>query len=179
MSVSGISSTNLFDFNSQSVQSRRQQFEQEFQQLGQDLQSGNLSATQLDFASLQQLGPQSNSTSSAQSNAPAGQEFNQLSKDLQAGNVPAAQQDFAKIQQDFQNHATQGHHHHHGGDGSGASGISQLLEQLGQDLQSGSLSSAQQAYNSLQQDFQRFAQNSGALTPTAAQSSPSALSVSV
>ncbi len=58
MSVAGISSSNLFDFNTQSVQNRKQQFQQEFQQLGQDLQSGNLSAAQTDFATIQQSGPQ-------------------------------------------------------------------------------------------------------------------------
>ena len=57
MSVSGISSSNLFDSN-QSVQNNMQKFRQEFQQLGQDLQSGNLSAAQSDFATLPQLSPQ-------------------------------------------------------------------------------------------------------------------------
>ena len=64
MSVSGISSSSLFDYNTQSVQNKMQQFQQEFQQLGQDLQSGNLSAAQSDFATLQQYAPQTNSTSS-------------------------------------------------------------------------------------------------------------------
>jgi hypothetical protein len=35
------------------------------------------------------------------------------------------------------------------------------MGQLGQSLQSGKLSSAQQAYSTLQQDLQQFAQNSG------------------
>ena len=61
MSASGISLSSLLDYNAQStqsVQSKKQQFEKEFQQLGTDLQSGNLSAAQSDFATLQQLGPQ-------------------------------------------------------------------------------------------------------------------------
>ena len=178
MSVAGISSTNLFDFNSQSVQNRKQQFQQEFQQLGQDLQSGNLSAAQTDFATLQQSGPQVSSSSSTQNTSPIAQDFKQLSQDIQSGNIPAAQQDYAKIQQDFQSQAggKHGHHHHQGGGGGGASAISQLLQELGQDLQTGSLSAAQQAYSTLQQDFQQFAQSSG-LFQSSTQSNPNTVSV--
>ena len=57
--------------------------------------------------------------------------------------------------------AKHAHHHHQGGGGGGASAISQLMQELGQDLQTGSLSAAQQAYSTLQQDFQQFAQSSG------------------
>src|SRR5713101_2688149 len=144
MSVAGILSSSLLssllDYKTQSTQSKKQQFEQEFQQLGADLQSGNLSAAQSDFATLQQLGPQANSTSSSQSSDPIAQEFSQLSKDLQSGNITAAQQDYATIQQDFQDLAAKGHHHHHqSGSDSATSEISQLLDQLGQALQSGNL----------------------------------------
>jgi len=68
----------------------------------QDLQSGNLSAAQSDFASLKNLGAQ-NSSATSQSNSPIAQAFKQLAKDLQSGNLSAAQQDFKTIQQDFQN----------------------------------------------------------------------------
>jgi outer membrane protein assembly factor BamD (BamD/ComL family) len=171
MSVSGISSSSFSNYNSQSIQSNMQQFRQEFQQLGEDLQSGNLSAAQTDFATLQQVGPQSNSTSSAQSNNPVAQAFNQLSQDLKSGNLLAAQQDYATIQQDFQSQSSQVHHHHHHGGGHGESAVSQLLQQLGQDLQSGNTSAAQQAYSTLMQDFPQLRQNSGA--GSAAQSSQS------
>lgn len=111
------------------------------------------------------------------------QAFNQLSQDLQSGNVAGAQQDYSTIQQDFQKQAAQGHHHHHGGGGgdSNSSAISQLLQQLGQALQSGNLSTAQQAYGTLQQDFQQYAQNSGSLTAagTAAATQPSSSLFSV
>ena len=66
MSVAGISSSNLFDIND-SRESVQSQMRQEFAQLGQDLQSGNLSAAQSDFATLTQLGPQSTSSSSSSS----------------------------------------------------------------------------------------------------------------
>jgi len=180
MSASAILSSSFSNYDNQTVQNRMQQFRQEFQQLGEDLQSGNLSAAQQDFATLQQLGPQGNSTtSSAQSSNPIAQAFNQLAQDLQSGNLSAAQQDYSNIQQDFQNQAQQAeghhHHHHHGGGEGEQSEISQLFSQLGQALQSGSLTSAQQAYNSLLQDFQQFGKSSG---QTSAQSNSSGISVS-
>jgi hypothetical protein len=162
MSVSGILSSAVFGIGANLFQNRMQKVQSEFQQLGKDLQSGNLSAAQTDFATLQQLGPQTTSSSSTQSTSTLTQDFNQLGADLKAGNTTAAQQDFAKIQQDFQSQATQAHHHHHhhnqGGSTDGSSEISQLFSQLGQALQSGSLSTAQQAYAALQQDFQQYAQ---------------------
>ena len=178
MPVAGISSSNLFDFTSQSVQNRKQQFQQELQQLGQDLQSGNLSAAQTDFATIQQSGPQISSTSSNQNTSPIAQDFKQLSQDIPSGDISAAQQDYAKIQQDFQSQSAgkHAHHHHQSGGGGGASAISQLMQELGQDLQTGSLSAAQQAYSTLQQDFQQFAQNTG-LFQSLLQSSPNTVSV--
>jgi hypothetical protein len=163
MSIAGILSSTLFNYSTQNIQNKVQDFRQEFQQLGQDLQSGNLSAARADFATLEQSAPQANSTSSSAGSNPITQEFNQLAHDLQSGNLPAAQQDYANIQQNFQNQAEQGrHHHHHGGaagGGSEASAINQILAQLGQDLQSGNLSAAQQAYSTLQQDFQQLQTN--------------------
>jgi len=53
MSIAGILSSSLFNSNSQAI-SPQQQFQKEFQQLSQDLKSGNLSAAQSDFATLQQ-----------------------------------------------------------------------------------------------------------------------------
>ena len=146
MSVSGISSSSLY--TSDSLQNTIQK---EFQQLGQDLQSDNLSAAQSDFATLQSLGPQSNSTSSSQSSNPLAQAFNQLEKDMQSGNLSAAQKDFKTIQQDFKNRAAQQQNDQASGSGSNA--VSQLFEKLGQELQSGNLSSAQQTFSSLQQEF--------------------------
>ncbi|MFZ0796495.1 MAG: hypothetical protein WCA13_19145 [Terriglobales bacterium] len=179
MSVSGISSTSLY--NNQSVENNFQQFQQVFQQLGKDLQSGNLSAAQAAFATLQQLQPQSNATSSASShsNNPIAQAFSQLSTDLQSGNLSAAQQDYTTIEQAFQTQAAQsqatgGHHHHHGGSSNGASEISQLLDQLGTALQSGDLSTAQSTLTTLQQDFQQLTQSTG---QTSSQSGSNSVSV--
>jgi outer membrane protein assembly factor BamD (BamD/ComL family) len=167
MSISGISSS-LSDLTTQNVQSMMQQMKQDFTKLGTDLTSGNLSAAQQDFVTLQQDSGQSatSSTSSTTSTSqdPIAQAFNQLSTDLKSGNLTAAQQDFSTIQQDLQSSAaqstaTQGtathHHHHHSSTASdsASSQISQLFTQLGQELQSGNVSTAQQTYATLQQDF--------------------------
>jgi outer membrane protein assembly factor BamD (BamD/ComL family) len=173
MSVSGISSSSLYD--TQTVQNNFQKAQQEFQQLGKDLQSGNLSAAQSDFTTLQNLLPQSTAaTTASQSGNPIAQAFAQLGKDLQSGNLSAAQSDFATIQQDFKNQASQGtqassgHHHHHGG---GSSEVSQLFDQLGQDLQSGDLSAAQQTFGALAQKFQQSAATNGLLSASATSAS--------
>lgn len=160
MSLSGISSSSLFSYENQNIQNQNQnkmqQFQQEFRQLGEDLQAGNLSAAQTDFATLQHMAPQGNSSSSG--NNPIQQAFNQLSQDLASGNLSAAQQDYSNIQQDFQSQVQQshGHRHHHGGGGGEMSQISQSFEQLGQALQSGNLSSAQQIYSTMTQEIQQF-----------------------
>jgi len=177
MSVAGISTSNLFNDSRRSIESEMQQ---EFAQLGQDLQSGNLSAAQTDFATLTQIGPGAGSSSpstSAASNNPIAQAFAQLSKDLQSGNLSAAQQDFATIQQDMQSNAVHagGHRHHRGAKDSGENAISGLFSQLGQALQSGDLTTAQQVYSTLQQDFQQMGQsNTGSVEVR-----PNAVSVNV
>jgi len=180
MSVAGILSSAVFSIGSQLLQSRKQQISQEFQQLGTDLQSGNLTAAQADFAALQKMQPQPPSSSSTPSSNPITQDFNQLAADLKAGITTAAQQDFTKLQQDYQSQGTQSHHHHHhhGGssNNSGGSKISQLFSQLGSALQSGNLSTAQQAYASMLQQFQQF-QQFGAAGVAASQTGASTLSV--
>lgn len=144
MSTSGITG---------SMSSQMQQIQQDFKQLGQDLQAGNLTAAQSDFTTLQNALPQISSapSSTSQSNSPIVQAFAQLSQDLQSGNLTAAQQDYSTIQQDFQSRSSQTHHHHrHHFGGSQNSQASQLFSQLGQELQSGNLSSAQSTFSSLQ-----------------------------
>jgi predicted helicase len=158
MSVSGISSSSLFDLlGTESAQSQKLQLEQEIQQLGKDLSAGNLSAAQADFATLQKDAPQATAAASSASNNPIAQAFQKLAQDLQSGNLSAAQQDFSTIQQDVQAQSGGGHHHHsHGQNSSGTqqNPIAQLFSELGQALQSGNLTAAQQAYTTLQQDFQ-------------------------
>jgi outer membrane protein assembly factor BamD (BamD/ComL family) len=170
----------LQDFRNQNVQSNAQQVQQAFQQLGQDLKAGNLSGAQSDFATLQQLQPQTNSTSPSQSDSPIAQAFSQLAQDLQSGNLSGAQQAYTTIQQDFQaqtppapSPAAQEHHHHHGGGGGDESAITESLSELSQALQSDNLSAAQQAYSTSQQDFQQFSGRSAQATVSAPVSSNS------
>jgi|HubBroStandDraft_1064217.scaffolds.fasta_scaffold00085_3 hypothetical protein len=173
MSVAGISG-NLFNFQSSSAPSSnpvnptiQQEFGQDFKQLGQDLQSGNVSAATADLAAIQKLEPQSptGGTAAWYTNSPQGQEFSQMSQALQSGNLAAAQQDYSQIQ--TQNHAAHeggGHHHHLHGEAGGANSLTQAIQALGQALQSGNLTSAQQAYATVQQDLPQFAQTSPAQT---------------
>ena len=161
MALSPILNMDPFTYGTNDVANKMQQIKSEFQQLGQDLQSGNLSAAQSDFATLTQLTPSLSSTSSTTSStnsSPIAQAFAQLAQDLQSGNLSAAQKDFATIQQDMQSAiAVHGQHHHHHRESTQASNqenpIQQTFAQLGQDLQSGNLSAAQQDFASLQQQF--------------------------
>ena len=188
MSISPILNMDPYSYGGTTVNSKIQQMQQEFQQLGEDLQSGNLSSAQSDFATLTQLDPNLVSTSSTASTAsttssassnPIEQAFTQLAQDLQSGNLSAAQQDYSTIQQDMQSAtATHTHHHHlHSGGSANSSQenpISQLFSQLGQDLQSGNLSAAQSDFTSLQQQFQQSAQNNLQVSPEVG---PNAVSV--
>jgi outer membrane protein assembly factor BamD (BamD/ComL family) len=133
--------------------------------LGKDLSAGNLSAAQSDFATLEKNSPQATSAASPQSSNPIAQAFQQLAKDLQSGNLSAAEQDFSTIQQDVQSQGGGHHRHSHAQDSSGTqqNPVAELFSELGQALQSGNLSAAQQAYTTLQQDFQQSA-SSGSST---------------
>ena len=114
MPVSGIASNYLINYGSQGQQSGTTKAQQEFQQLGQDLQSGDLSAAQSDLTSLEQLVLQSGSSAAPQTNSNIANAFNQLSKDLQAGNLSAAQKDFSALQVNAQNPVAQSLSQRHG-----------------------------------------------------------------
>lgn len=172
MSVASIFSSAFASSAAQLFHRPSQQFQQEFQQLGQDLQSGNLSAAQTDFATLQHLNGQT--AGSTNTNSPIAQAFQQLSQELQSGNLSAAQQAFSQIQQDFHNGSVHGGHHHDRWGENSSNSINQLFQQLGQELQSGKLSAAQQAYSTLSQDLQLFSSGSGGTT--SATQSPAAAS---
>jgi hypothetical protein len=204
MSIIGILSSNLFASGAtQNVQqgergeggsSKFQQLKTEFQQLGQDLQSGNLTQAQKDYATISQNLP---GLSQAQNSSnPLVQAFNQLGQDLQSGNLQAAQSDYTNVQQDAQQNAAQAHghhHHHHRSEGAQESGsnpltspINQAFSQLAQSLQAGNLSGAQSAFATLQNDLQQIggflppfvSGGGGAASGASAPSSASNLSVS-
>jgi soluble cytochrome b562 len=153
-SIAMLGASALESMLSHSTQSRSQKFKQEFQQLGQDLQSGNTSQAESDLAALQ---PGPASTTSATPSL-VSQGFNQLAQDLQAGNLTAAQSDYTTLQQDLQQSSAQKFHHHSSSSSfnSAFSELQQTLSQLGQALHSGNLSGAQQAYTTLQADAAAF-----------------------
>ena len=181
MSIIGILSSNLFSSgaaqNTQSSQNNPSVFRQiktEFQQLGQDLQTGNLTQAQSDFATLSQDLSATSQSGATNSNSATGasavaKAFAQLGQDLQSGNLQGAQQDFTTVQQDLQQITSQlagGHHghHHHRVESSQSSDsssqqtnpISQAFRTLAQDLQAGNLSGAQSAFSALQNDLQQI-----------------------
>jgi hypothetical protein len=196
MSIFAVASTILGQLSSATTPNpNKQQFKQSFQQLGQDLQSGNLSQAQSDFSSLQQLLPSGQQSSlltpasGAQSSSPLATAVSQLAQDMKSGNTAATQSDLATVQQDVQQLGQQqgtGHAHHHhlhsdadsGQSSSQQNEASTLFGQLGQQLQAGNLSGAQQAYSTMQQDFQQFALNNSS-TSSGAPSAASGASFSV
>jgi len=99
MSIAAVSSNGI-DYTAQTNQSRLEQFRQGFQQLGQDLQAGNLSAAQQVFVALPKPGEASGSQ---QINSPIEQSFLQLRQNLLNGNLTGATQNYKEIQQDIQN----------------------------------------------------------------------------
>jgi phage I-like protein len=122
---------------------------QSIEQLGKDLQSGNLAAAQSDFATLQKAFAAS--ASAASTSNPVAQAFNQLATDLKSGNLSAAQKDFSVLQQDLENlrgsgssKPVQSHH-------SLRAKVGDLTDpnSLLQNLTSGNLFAAQQAYAAL------------------------------
>jgi hypothetical protein len=130
-----------------------------FEQLGQDLTSGNLAAAQSDFANMQQAFSQitGGSPSTASSN-PVAQAFLQLSTDLKSGNLSAAKQDYANIQQDMnaRNNWREQSHRITAGGNTNQTSVMQELNQLGQELSAGQLGNvgtAQQTYASLIQSI--------------------------
>lgn len=185
MPVSAITGNSLFaGFASTAVQNKFQQIQHEFQQLGQDLQSGNLSQAQSDFAALQPYLPgQQQSVASAtqadsQNTNPVLQTISKLGQDLKAGNLSAAQSDFTTLQQDLQQQgAVSGHRHHHRPqpgspqESGQQNGVATLFGNLSQELQSGNLTAAQQTYSALQQDFLQFTSGNGSASSSGSSSS--------
>ncbi|MGB9465273.1 MAG: hypothetical protein WBR10_09180 [Candidatus Acidiferrum sp.] len=142
---------------------------------------------------LQQLLPsqQQSATTSTQNTSqasnPVSQTIAHLGQDLKAGNLSAAQSDFTTLQQDLQQQgAVSGHRRHHqhagGAQASGQqNGSATLFGELGQELQSGNLTAAQQTYSALQQDFLQFtgtSGSSGSASPSTFTSGSASLNVS-
>ncbi|HLI62610.1 MAG TPA: hypothetical protein VKV05_04365 [Terriglobales bacterium] len=156
MSIAGIGSTNVTQLSN--IQRNYQQVQSEFKQLGQDLQTGNLTQAQTDFVTLSQsVGTQFGS------NSPIAKTLETIGQALQSGNLSSAQQAFNSLSPTATGAKTATHHHHHVGNAQNS--FEQLWNQLGQALQSGNLSAAQQAFSAVQQMWQQGSANS---TPASA-----------
>jgi outer membrane protein assembly factor BamD (BamD/ComL family) len=164
MSIMGLSSL-FFSPSTQQAQDPFQTRRQEFTQVGQDLQTGNLTAAQSDFAALQKLF--GGGTDTTQSSGDISQTVQQLSTDLKNGNLQGAQSDYQTLLQQIGSH----HHFHMHHAGAGQSPIQQALGQLQQALDAGSLTQAQSAYKVLQQDFQSMGWDNGQGSTAASASS--------
>jgi hypothetical protein len=158
MLVSGTSGNSPFDRAASVAQQLTASMRQEFEQLGHDLQSGNLKAAQSDFATLQQSGPLSKPTAAAAPGAPSSpasqdsnsvsQAFSQLAQDLRTGNMTAARQDYTTLQRDMQK-ARPGLLQHLQTLSNGVSTVEGLLGQAVPGLPGGYISAALQAYGLL------------------------------
>ena len=160
MSVAGISSSNLFDFITRASRTESSN----------SSRSSSNSARTCNPEICPRRKPISHSNSPGRRSVrlrrisnPIAQDFKQLSQDIQSGDISSRP---AGLREDPAGLPESAHWQ------SKLTiiikvvavvepAISQLMQELGQDLQTGSLSAAQQAYSSLQQDFQQFAQSSG------------------
>ncbi|HUI31927.1 MAG TPA: hypothetical protein VLX91_17085 [Candidatus Acidoferrales bacterium] len=135
---------------------------QQFMQLEQALQSGDVSAAQSAYSTIQSSFQNSSSGLGALSGTSLS-DFQAIGTALQSGDVSSAESALAALQQDAQ--AATGsssgsgavHHHHHHHKGQVNSSMAQQmsdLNSLGSALQSGSASSAQSAFSALLQDVQ-------------------------
>jgi len=147
MSIVGILSSNFYYANGaqdttnaaqngQNNQSKSQQIKAEFQQLGQDLQSGNLAQAQTDYATLSQNFPGASQSAAATAAAAA-------------ATVAAATTAAATTAATAATATT--------GTATSATSAAQAFAQLGQDLQAGNLQAAQQDFTNLQQGLQQNA----------------------
>lgn len=100
MSTSGVSSSASSILLEELLKYKAQTKQSALDQLGTDLQSGNLSAAQSDFAAL--TGDASSTTSTATtSNDPVVQDLVTLSKDLKSGDTAAAEKDYTALKSDL------------------------------------------------------------------------------
>ncbi|HUI82665.1 MAG TPA: hypothetical protein VL240_00485 [Candidatus Binatia bacterium] len=139
------------------LQNNYQQVRNEFKQLGQDLEAGNLTQAQTDFVTLSQ-----SVASQLAGNTPMAKALNTIGQALQSGNLAAAQQAFAALPISIVGPCAVPHHSHVGGMGA----FEQTLGQLGDALQSGNLAAAQQAFAALQQVWQKTASAGQTGVPT-------------
>lgn len=103
MSTAALSANLFSQGTSEYIQQRRA----DMQQLGQDLESGNLSAAQQDFSNLQSLAQSGPFSGNAFLNNTRQQDFTQIGQDLQSGDLADAQQAFSQLESTFRRGGTQ------------------------------------------------------------------------
>jgi chemotaxis protein histidine kinase CheA len=103
--VSGIGASDSSLIN---WQANMTQFQTNFENLGNALQSGDLTAAQQAFSTLLQG---TSSSNNPQDNIQS--DFDALGKALDSGDMAAAKKAFSKLEQDMQALKTSRHHHHH------------------------------------------------------------------
>jgi hypothetical protein len=152
MSISGFLS-GIYNQNQASASSP---YGENMQKLSQDLQSGNLSGAQSDFATVQAAFLQSatGTTSSSTATNPVAQALSLLGTDLESGKLSSAQNDFSTVQQDIQSHGTPAANHFRHGSSLGGNGISCPSNTT-------DIATAQQTYATLEQELQQSALGSG------------------
>lgn len=146
-----------------------QQIRKDLSALQSDLQSGNITQAQTDFATLLDDSPKLkaslSSTSATTGSSSAASSASALSTALQSGDVSGATTALTSLQQSLGS-AHHHHHHHHSGGGSGSGAVQTDMQTLSSALQSGNLAAAQQALTQLEQDDPALA-----ASPTAPSSS--------
>jgi hypothetical protein len=148
----------------QPISTRLQQFKQNFEQLGQDIQGGNLEAARSDLSAMAGLLRQQHLPASTD-NALV-HSLRQLQQDLEAGDVSAAQQDYAKLEKDVNQWAARIRHNSFlGGEGPGT--VHQLFQQLGKAIESGDLASARQIFGALKHHLEALPEAPAKPTPQA------------
>jgi len=169
MSVGAIGSMAIAQLAS--IQRNYQTVRGEFQNLGQDLQSGNLARAQTDFVTLS-----ASVSTQYGANSAVSKTLNSIGQALQSGDLTTAQQAFSTLPPGLTGHPGAGQAGHHGG----MHPYMQGLSQLGQALRSGDLTGAQQAFAALQQNWQQVVPNSvTAASPSSGTSSSSSSGFSV
>jgi hypothetical protein len=154
MSISSISSS------SSAYQSRFQELKKDFSTLQESLSSGDLTTAQNAFTTLMQdlqAGQQTGASGQASADLAA------VGTALQSGDLTTAQNAFTTLTKDLQNlqqtqtgqQVYKGHHHHHHGGGSKTADttLNNDLAAVGTALQSGDLTTAQNAFATLMQDL--------------------------
>jgi soluble cytochrome b562 len=164
MSIASVSNGNVTQpTTAQYYQDQLDKIKTGFQQLGADLQAGNLSQAQTDYASLsQQI-----SSSQTQTNKTINQDFSALGQAIESGSITDAQNAYTTLLQDLQqasSHTHRHHHHHHASSAQQSNPIAQAFDALGKALESGDLSAAQQAYSTIVQNLQQYGLSASAVS---------------